>query len=175
MSEHKRRRRCLQFECMERREVLSGLTGAAGVISPLATPTQSMPFHLSGSGMPIGQITLPDGTSVQANLAKGQATFLGQFAGHIASLPSNGGNTVMALTNFYGDSGASLRTTISAFATGGSGGEENGRLSLIVRGRFYITGGTGTLIEARRAGTIIAIVEPEGNSFAMEFQGQVVA
>ena len=156
--------------------MLSGLTGAAGVVSPLAAPTQSMPFHLSGSGMPIGQITLPDGTTVQANLARGQATFLGQFAGHIASLPSNGGNTVMALTNFYGDSGASLRTTISAFATGGSGGgDENGRSSLIVRGRFYITGGTGTLIEARRAGTIIAIVEPDGNSFAMEFQGQIVA
>ncbi len=161
-----RRIRRLQFECMERREALSGFTGAAAAVGQMSLPLRATPFQLSGSGVSGGQTTAPDGKPAMLNVAEGQATWLGQFRGQLLLEHSQGANTGVILGNLVGDNGAILRMTF--YGIGGNGPNS------VIQGRYFITGGAGSLAGATGSGRFVGIPDTNGNHFTFAMQGQIV-
>jgi len=151
---------------MEQRETLSGITGAAAVIGQLSLSVQVTPFQLSLSGVSSGQTTLPDGMPAMLNVVQGHATLLGQFRGQILLEHSQGESVGTAFVYLFGGNGAILQMTV--YATGGRGPNS------VIHGRYFITAGAGSLTGATGSGTLAVMSEPEGNSFTVEMQGQIV-
>jgi hypothetical protein len=163
MPGHKRRIRQLQFDCMERREMLSGIASAA-VSEQLARPVE-VSFQLSASGGAIGETKLPDGSPATLDMVVGQANLLGGFEGQLVVEHTQGQDTGVAYATLYGTNGAVLKMTLDTTGDAGPG--------QVIRGTYVITGGAGALAGATGSGTITEMPSSNGNSFTIEMEGQI--
>ena len=166
-----RRSRSVQFEFMERRETLSGVSGAAAIVAGIRLDSSVSQFQLIASGTASGQFTPPHGPPSMLAIVQGEATLLGPFHGQILVEQARGSNTAIAMAYLIGTNGTTLSMTIEAI---GNGGGDNGRQPQpAIRGRFWITGGTGALSGATGTGTIAVDTSQNNGDFVIEMQGQI--